>query len=114
MKFTKDQALRHYIWGNNCQGWEYVESPSLSIKEESMPPGTEEALHYHNHSRQFFFILKGEACFELEGELFLVKERESLTILPSQKHRIMNRSNGDLEFLLVSEPSTKGDRIEIE
>ena len=36
---------------------------------------------------------------------------EGLEIPPEIDHQIFNESDEDLEFLLVSHPSTKGDRI---
>jgi hypothetical protein len=43
---------------------------SLSVKQERMPAGTSEALHYHEHAQQFFFILKGTATFEIDHESY--------------------------------------------
>jgi mannose-6-phosphate isomerase-like protein (cupin superfamily) len=33
----------------------------LSVIEERMPPGTAGQRHRHQRSRQFFFVLEGEA-----------------------------------------------------
>jgi mannose-6-phosphate isomerase-like protein (cupin superfamily) len=112
MIYSKQTALHHYSWGGNCEGWEYIESQSLSVKEERMPPGTSEKTHFHKTAQQFFFILKGEASIEIEGELFTVKAKEGIHILNGQKHRILNKGMEDLEFLLTSTPSSKGDRYE--
>jgi mannose-6-phosphate isomerase-like protein (cupin superfamily) len=78
-----------------------------------MPAGTAEQLHYHEKSQQFFFILKGTATIEIEASLFEVNEQEGIHIEPGKKHRIMNQSNGDLEFILSSQPSTNHDRINV-
>lgn len=78
-----------------------------------MPAGTAEQLHYHAKAQQFFFILKGVASFEIEGEMIDVKEQEGLHIKAGLKHRILNNTNSDLEFILSSQPSTAGDRINL-
>ncbi|MBS1599411.1 MAG: cupin domain-containing protein [Bacteroidetes bacterium] len=110
---SKESPLKHYQWGNQCDGWNFVEEDALSVKLESMPSGTEEVLHYHQHAQQFFFILRGEAAFEVEGKIILVREREGINIKPKEKHRIMNGSNAVLEFILCSQPSAQHDRHNI-
>jgi len=110
---NKQTALRHYKWGDNCDGWVYVDEPGLSVKQELMPPGTAEALHYHQQSQQFFFILQGTATFEVEGEKIAIKTQEGFYIAAGKKHRISNNANEGLEFILSSQPSTHGDRHEV-
>jgi len=110
---SKEHPLKHYLWGNQCEGWNLVDENMLSVKLETMPSGTEEILHYHQHAQQFFFILKGEAVFEIEGEIVLVHEKEGIHINPKEKHRIMNGSDTAMEFILCSQPSTQHDRHNI-
>ena len=76
-----------------------------------MPPGAAEARHKHAAAQQFFYILKGEATFELEGETLLLKPGEGLHIRPGQVHRISNETRELLAFLVVSEPHAHGDRV---
>ena len=45
-----------------------------------------------------------------EGKVEL-KEQEGLEIRPGLRHRIANEGEEDLEFILCSQPSTVGDRI---
>jgi mannose-6-phosphate isomerase-like protein (cupin superfamily) len=110
---SKTNPLHHYIWGNNCDGWTLVDKNDLSVKLESMPAGTEEVLHYHENAQQFFFILKGVAAFEIEGTLIMVNKNQGISINPKEKHRIINESDEELEFILCSQPSTLGDRHNI-
>lgn len=106
------QPLKHYMWGKGCDGWNLVDEPGLSVKQERMPPHTEEAEHYHRVARQFFFILEGTAVFETAEGRVEVGARQGLEIEPGLKHRIKNESEVDLVFVLSSQPSTIGDRIE--
>lgn len=108
---SKNQPLQHYTWGNNCDGWVFVDTDDLSVKQERMPPKAAEALHYHKKAQQFFFILKGTAIFEVEDELFTVNVNEGLLIEAGKKHRVINNANDDLEFILSSQPSTNHDRF---
>lgn len=79
-----------------------------------MPAGTAEKLHFHETAEQVFYILKGEAVFDINNEKFPVKAGESISIQPKSEHRISNESKDELEFLVISSPSTHNDRIEIE
>ena len=109
---SAQQPLKHYIWGENCDGWNLVDQPDLSVKQERMPPHTAEAEHYHRKARQFFFILRGSAVFETAEGRLEVSAGQGLEIAPGLKHRIKNESATDLIFLLCSQPATAGDRVE--
>jgi mannose-6-phosphate isomerase-like protein (cupin superfamily) len=107
---SKYDPLRHYQWGDACDGWILVDTEALSVKQERMPAHTAEALHYHKQSQQFFFILKGIATFEVEGKSFTVQAEHGFHINAGEKHRIINNMAEDLEFILSSQPSTNNDR----
>lgn len=104
----------HYQWGDHCDSWVLADTDSLSVKQEFMPPGTRERLHFHARSQQFFFILKGTATFYLDDESVVLNEHQSLLIPANTKHFIANETNYSLEFLVTSEPSTNHDRINME
>lgn|SRR5690606_37308676 len=104
---------KHYNWGNLCDGWHLVNSQTLSVIREKMPPGASEGLHYHNKSQQFFFILNGTAIFEVEDEIFEVHEGQGFHILPKKRHRILNNTDNALEFIVISEPKSHGDRVDL-
>jgi mannose-6-phosphate isomerase-like protein (cupin superfamily) len=111
--FSRSECLSHYRWGDDCYGWNYVDTDALSIKQELMPPDTAEQLHFHETASQFFFILKGRATFSIDGELCVLKPEQSIEIKPGQKHFIANKESSDLEFILYSTPSTKNDRVNL-
>lgn len=110
MKKSKENG-EHYNWGNNCSGWHLVKSRGLSVIEELMPANTSEDKHYHNFSEQYFYILKGTATFEIENTIVEVHKGEGVHIRPQVLHRIRNNESTDLEFLVISQPTTSGDRI---
>lgn len=112
MKKSKTNS-EHYNWGNNCSGWHLVQTSSLSVIEELMPPNTQEQLHYHEFAQQFFRILNGKATFEIEEEVIEVETGNGIHIPPKAKHRIRNDQKENLEFLVISEPTTRGDRYEV-
>lgn len=100
----------HYYWGSHCEGWHLVKSENLSVIKEKMLPHTNEEKHYHEKSQQFFYILTGVATFELNGEMISISAGEGLQVEPGIFHRIFNDTNNDLYFLVISQPTTKGDR----
>lgn len=104
----------HYKWGDNCDGWHLLNSPQLSVIQEKMPPETAEALHYHQHSEQVFYILDGQATFLVNEERIVVESRESLHIAAGKVHQIRNHGTTDLHFLLISCPKSHGDRINVQ
>lgn len=108
---SKANALKHYEWAAGCEGWNFVDVEALSVKQERMAGETSEALHYHQKAQQFFFILKGTAHFEVEGEEMIVSLGEGLHIEAGKKHKIINKEVEPLEFILCSQPSTANDRI---
>lgn len=113
MIHSKDNS-KYYSWGNSCESWVLNDSTNLSVKQEKMPSGTAEKLHFHEVAEQVFYILRGEAIFDINNEKFSVKAGESISVQPESKHFIANESQDELEFLVISSPSTHNDRIEIE
>ena len=112
-RVSKYEPLNHYKWGNDCDGWVLVDTENLSVKQERMPAQTSEVLHYHEKAQQFFFILKGIATFEVEEKSCTVQSGEGFHIEASKKHRIINNTAEDFEFILSSQPSTNNDRFNI-
>ena len=105
---------KHYQWGNNCQAWTFIQSENVIVKEELMPPHTEEQLHFHNETEQFFYILEGKATFLLENEKVSLLKNEGIKISAKQIHKISNESSGELRFLVMSFPGNMNDRANIQ
>lgn len=111
---TSKQNAEHYTWGSHCDGWHLLKSDTLSVIQERMPPGTAEQRHFHTRAQQVFFILSGEATFEIGEETVTLMAQESLHIGPGTPHRIANHRPQDLHFLVISEPKSHGDRVTID
>ncbi|HYG49910.1 MAG TPA: cupin domain-containing protein [Flavobacteriales bacterium] len=106
-------TANQYTWGQNCNSWVLIDDAALSVKQENMPPGSREQLHFHENAQQFFFILKGSATFYIDKEKRVINEFQGLHIMPGQKHYIANETHHELEFLIISQPSTNTDRFNI-
>lgn len=104
------ERAQHYVWSEICDGWHLLQRPELSVIAERVPPGASETRHRHQHARQFFFVLSGCAVMELDGERIEFGAGQGLEIPPGAPHRFSNESAADVHFLVISHPSTRGDR----
>lgn len=103
----------HYVWGEICDGWHLIKRDDMSVIRERVPAGGEEVTHYHNTARQFFYILEGEATMVFEDREMVLNKGEGIEIEPRVKHQFKNHSNADVHFLVMSVPSTRGDRVNL-
>jgi mannose-6-phosphate isomerase-like protein (cupin superfamily) len=103
----------HYIWGEGCEGWHLLKSDALSVIQERVPAGKSEKHHLHHTSRQFFYILKGNAVIEVNGILHELSEGQSIEVSQEVPHQFMNQSENDIEFIVISMPKSHGDKVEL-
>jgi len=87
MKITKANS-EAYDWGEKCKGWHSVNASASSVIQELMPPGTQEIKHKHSKSQQFFYILKGQVSFIIDGKEFQIEQNEGVHIKPNVVHQI--------------------------
>ncbi|ONH30787.1 cupin domain-containing protein [Pseudofrankia asymbiotica] len=103
----------HHIWGEVSDGWRLVDQPGLSVVEERVPAGAGEEWHVHARARQFFYVTEGEAVMRTaEGDVALAPGRGT-EIPAGLPHQIFNQGPGDVRFLVISAPSTRGDRAAV-
>lgn len=107
------ENAEHYIWGEICDGWHLLQRDEVSVIQECVPAGGAEVMHYHNKARQFFYVLEGEATMIFEDHQVFLRKGEGMEIVPKIKHQFTNQSNADVHFLVISVPSTKGDRVNL-
>jgi mannose-6-phosphate isomerase-like protein (cupin superfamily) len=101
----------HYLWGTNCDGWHLVNTNELSVIQERVPSGASEVKHYHKKARQFFFILQGQAVIEFDTFKKILNPGEGIHIPPNTKHKLVNESEVDLIFLVISQPKSHCDKF---
>ncbi|MGU7782030.1 cupin domain-containing protein [Burkholderia sp. PU8-34] len=104
----------HYTWREVCDGWILSKSPDLLVIEERMPAGTNERRHFHSKAKQFFYVLSGDLTMEIEGKIHVVPPMSGIEIAPGKLHQARNDSGADVRFLVMSTPSTRGDRTDID
>lgn len=110
MKINRDSAA-HYTWKEVCDGWHLVQGEDLSVIAEKMPPHTWEDNHYHQKSRQFFYLLAGQATMVVDGQALLLQPGDGVEIPPGHAHQMRNDSGEAVEFLVVSAPKSHGDKV---
>jgi mannose-6-phosphate isomerase-like protein (cupin superfamily) len=105
-------TAEHFLWRNVCDGWYLVNQPTrLTVLQERMPPGTSEAWHFHREAYQFFFILAGAATLELNGHPQELHPHEGAEVPPLIPHQLWNLSDASVEFLVISQPNSREDRV---
>jgi mannose-6-phosphate isomerase-like protein (cupin superfamily) len=105
------QNAEHYIWGEICDGWHLLKRDDMSIIQERVPAGGAEVMHYHTMARQFFYILAGEGTMDFGDHQVYLQSGEGLEIPPLVEHRFRSQSSTDVHFLVISVPTTRGDRV---
>jgi mannose-6-phosphate isomerase-like protein (cupin superfamily) len=103
----------HYVWGQVCDGWHLVKRPDLSVITERVPPGAAEARHVHGTARQFFLVLRGQAVLEIDGDRVALAEGQGVEVAPGLPHQFRNESDAPVDFLVISHPTTRGDRTDL-
>ena len=104
---------KHYTWGADCDSWVLASLTGLSVKQEIMPPGSKEQLHYHHNAQQFFYVLKGEATLYADNHKHNLKPLQGISVIPGVKHFIANETETDIEFLVISNPTIGNDRVNL-
>jgi len=107
------ENAEHYIWGDVCDGWQLLKRDDMSVIQERVPAGGAEVMHYHNDSRQFFYILDGEGVMIFDDRQIVLNKGQGIEINPQEKHQFKNQSNADVHFLVISVPTTRGDRVNV-
>ena len=111
MQIVDRSNTEHYIWGIDCDGWHLLKQDDLSVIVERVPAGKSEQPHFHTYSRQFFYILTGEAVIEVDGERKVLQPQQGIEIAPGVVHQFRNESSSEVTFLVVSAPKSHGDRV---
>lgn len=97
-------------WGTNCKSWVLLDEENLNIKSERVPPGETESRHIHQSTRQFFYVLSGEAKIEIDGEIHEILAGQGIEVPHNTPHEFMNKSDTYVDFLVISTADPTSDR----
>ena len=73
-----------------------------SLAEAAVAPGGATQRHYHRMSEEFYYILEGSGCMEIDGETREVAAGDAILIPPGAWHTITARTA--LRFLCCCAP----------
>jgi len=110
MALTNRMTAEHYRWGDVCDGWRLLDAKHLSVIEERMPPGSTEVQHVHAKATQLFYVLEGALTLEVDAEHLELSVGDACVVHPGQSHVACNESSMPVRFLVISSPTTLGDR----
>lgn len=113
MKITREQTSR-YTTKDGSEIRELLHPDDTDVKNQSLAEATIAsnqitAAHFHKHSEEIYYILKGTGKMFLDKETFIVNEGDSVLIKPGQVHYIENTGNIELRFLCSCAPAYKHD-----
>jgi mannose-6-phosphate isomerase-like protein (cupin superfamily) len=106
-------TTEHYRWGAS-DAWRLLDRPDLTVIQERMPPGASEVNHIHHRARQLFYVIEGQIQIELTDAVLTLESGDAAEIAPELAHRVRNVSSAEASLLVISAPSTAGDREEKE
>jgi len=107
------ENAEHYVWGKICDGWHLLKHDDMSVIQERVPAGGMEVMHFHNIARQLFYILEGEGVMIFEDREVKLHKGSGIEIELTIKHQFLNPTEQDVHFLVISVPSTRGDRVNV-
>lgn len=103
-----------FVWREVCDGWRLLDADDVSVIQERMPPGSAEVLHLHTRVRQLYFVLDGKATVDVGDSCEVLGAGDAVVIEPATAHRISNRSQASMEFLVISSSPPRDDRKNLE
>jgi len=102
MKIVNEKNSKKYSFGNNCEGYYFLETPGFNVKFERIPPGETTSLHYHKDMIQFFFVKSGFLSIETEANgTVTLSSGDGIELKGSEKHRVHNSSKNVVEYVVA-------------
>ena len=76
-----------------------------SLAEAKLAPGQITEEHYHPHSEEIYYILRGRGKMWLENDSREVKAGDGIAIPPGKRHKIENTGEASLVLLCCCAPA---------
>lgn len=113
-KVVSVNNTEHFTWGKICNGWWLKQDNHFTVIEETMPPGGLETKHFHQLTEQFFYVLDGVLHIEINDYEYQLKNNQGIIVHAGSVHRVFNKSNHLVRFLVISCPDSHGDRVNLD
>ena len=62
-----------------------------TVKILTIDPGQRTSLQYHNHRKEFWKMIEGEATFEINGKMIEAKNGDEVDIENKMTHRLIGK-----------------------
>jgi len=80
-----------------------------SLAHATLSPGQKTERHFHPRAEEIYFVLRGRALMEVDGQTRELKEGDAVAIPSGAKHHVENIGDGELEFLCCCAPAYSHD-----
>lgn len=101
---TSSADARRSTWDRGVIAAHLVDRPDMAVDHLVLPPGAALKTHSHSRTRQFFYVLAGEATFVLGPRTTTATAGQGVEIPPRLRHQVRNETQDDVEILLSSAP----------
>lgn len=92
-----DVVIRGKVFGGQAVG-----ATGSEFSFQTLVPGQDSGfLHTHKTHEELYFILKGEGQYQVDGEIFPVKEGSIIRVSPDGKRALKNSGKEDLTMLCI-------------
>jgi mannose-6-phosphate isomerase-like protein (cupin superfamily) len=78
-----------------------LEVEAFGVNAMVLPPGSEWFLHYHDEQDELYFVHRGRAGFEVDGESFELDPGGLCHVQSTTPRRFWNAGDGELVLLVV-------------
>ena len=107
--FQRDQATP-FTTADGSQIRELVHpnfssAQNQSLAEATLAPGGATTEHYHPRAEEIYYILRGSARLQLDGQVRELKAGDAVLIAIGLRHKICNTGSEDLIFLCCCAPA---------
>ena len=80
-----------------------------SLAEIRHPPGTANREHRHTEAEEVYYVLEGQDCVCVDGEIRDIGPGDLVVIVPGQRHSAWQEGDGDLVMLVTCVPAYAAD-----
>ena len=97
----------------DSEAFDLIHVPARRLTYEHMPSGESEVTHRHDKAEQIFHVISGTLMIEIEDEILVGHQRDTIEIPAGTPHRALTGPDQDATFIVFSTPSTQDDRREV-
>src|SRR5512138_1895043 len=90
-----------------------MKSTGTEISFQILPPHTDiPFLHQHKNHEEIYIILKGTGQFQVDGDIFNIKEGSIIRVAPEGKRSFRNNSDYPMIYMRIqSQQNSLGDWV---